>query len=103
MSDHMSKEGKNLLCEEFLSSQLTQSDFCKEKKLGLSTFHRWLRIYRIEKNIPQKRQFVPIKINTHSNDQQNIQSPKPFESIQIAFPEGIRINLPPYFNPYKRF
>ena len=81
--------------EKYLSSKLTQKQFCKNEKLAYSTFQKWLQIYKknnpatVQK--PSPKTFIPVEIAHQQTATENSQ-------CIIEYPNGITIRFKGKFN-----
>ena len=76
--------------EKYLSSKLTQKQFCKNEKLAYSTFQKWLQLYKknnpaVEQK-PTKKAFIPVEIAHQQTATENSQ-------CLIEYPNGIIIRF----------
>ena len=77
--------------EKYLSSDMTQKQFCIQEKLAYSTFQKWLQLYRkshVESAPnPSQKKFIPVEIAP----QQQIVSKN--SQCVIEYPNGIIIRF----------
>jgi len=75
---------------KYLSSELTQKQFCQKENLAYSTFQKWLQIYRKshKKSVSDSSPtaFIPIAIPKHQSAGEKPQ-------CIIEFPNGIIIRF----------
>jgi hypothetical protein len=74
--------------EQWKESGITQKQFCQEHEIALSNFFYWHKKHR--KHSPSTPGFIPIAV--HSNI-------KGSSSIEIIYPNGVRIQLPSTMHP----
>lgn len=88
----MRAQEMHALIENYLASQLTQKEFCRQHNLSKSTFRYWLNKYQKQNGIQQgdhltSQSFLPIKIKS---------AKRAIESgtaCVIELPNGINIRL----------
>lgn len=70
------------LVEEYLSSGLSQQQFCQAKSIACSTFHYWIRKYKTE--------------NTQGNGFLDVDTrpavPVP-ACLELTYPNGVRLSI----------
>jgi hypothetical protein len=79
---------KRALVEEFRSSGLSQTAFCRLKKVPVSTFHWWLRKIRNEKapdSTSGRPLFIPLPTGAAS---------PAIDRFELYFADGRRLMLP---------
>jgi transposase-like protein len=86
----LSPDERRALCEQWKTSDLSQSEFCRQQGVALSSFYQWLSGRRLDnvrlpkKNIPA---WAPLEIK---NTQKNLEEPL---SIEIVLPNNIMLKL----------
>jgi hypothetical protein len=74
--------------EQWKESGITQKQFCQEQEIALSNFFYWQKKYR--KQLQSAPGFIPIAVHGHTKDS---------ASIEIIYPNGVRIQLPSTMHP----
>ena len=76
--------------KKYLSSDLTQKQFCKNEKLAYSTFQKWLQTYRKNNpaavHQPAKKAFIPVEVTPHRTVTESSQ-------CVLEYPNGIIIRF----------
>jgi hypothetical protein len=84
--------------KNFLASELSQTEFCKQQGLAYWTFRYWLKKYQIRQQHPlpssdTSQGFIPLRL----------QPPEPtssqFPSCVIEFPNGVTVRLSGSIDP----
>ena len=75
------------------TSNQSQKAFCKDHHLGLSSFQRWHRIFKVEETEgvtvhPEPVSFLPVKVRETLPSR-----------LTILVQDDLRIEVPPGFNP----
>ena len=75
--------------EEQRQSNVHQSDFCKQRGLSRSTFHRWkARLDDTESTMPE---FLPVQVVDQPRHEDD-------PVLEIVFPHGVRVRVPEQVN-----
>jgi len=78
------------LMEKYLSSQLTQRQFCQQEALSMSTFLYWLKRYRRnqQSDAQSAREFIPLHFTANKG------LPIPAQpTCAVEYPNGVVIRL----------
>ena len=81
-----SSDEKARFCREWEASGLSQSEYCRNNKLNITTFNSWLK--KFKKKRPKN--FIPVSlpkdiISNHSRGT---------EALEIVLPDKMKIRLP---------
>jgi len=89
----MRKQRKQLemypLVKEYLSSDISQREFCQGRKIKVHTFQYWLSKYKrdqIKQN--QEDKFISLEVNESS--------PSLNQVMRISYPSGMIVEFPVY-------
>lgn len=91
------KEEMYLAIELWQESGLSQVRFCSGEKLSVKTFSYWLRKYRKEKGLSERRSkkasktFIPVEV---SESRASTQTNPDYSRIEVAFPNGVQLRCP---------
>jgi transposase-like protein len=69
------------LVEEYLSSGVSQEQFCSSRGLASSSFHYWIKKYKAANQAPAG--FVAV--NTHAME--------PEASMELTYPNGVKLRV----------
>lgn len=87
-TNYQTQEQRNQIVNEYLSSQLTRKEFCKQKKISLSSLYRWKTEYEQMQTEPLL--FLPLSKQQTST----VSIPEQQGSSHHAFcSEEIRIEM----------
>jgi len=70
------------IIEDYLSSELSQLEYCETNNLAQHVLSYWLKQYR-EQNSSKIPHFAPVEISSTEN-----------HHVQISFPNGMEIKIP---------
>lgn len=79
------------LVEQYLSSGLTQKQFCRQESVPLSTLHYWLRHYRRKNQNSQQTsaEFIPLGFTS----KRNMPAPLSQPTYAVEYPNGVLVRL----------
>ena len=81
---------------EYHQSKEQLNDFCKQRGLAQSTFHRWRAHLRdSESAVPE---FLPVQVVDHPEQKQDPEQEQEDCVLEIVFPHGVRIRVPAQVN-----
>lgn len=90
---HRSKEFWRRTIAEWQVSDVHQEDFCRQRGVSASTFHRWRHRLeqedQIESSALKAEEFIPVKI---------VDAPAPPSSLELSLPGGLRLTIPAGFD-----
>lgn len=89
----MSKQRKQSemypLVEEYLTSEVSQREFCQSHQIKVHTFQYWLSKYKQEQiKENQMDKFIPLEVNDSSSLLNQV--------VRISYPSGMIIEFPVY-------
>lgn len=89
----MSKQRKQSemypLVQEYLSSEVSQREFCRSHQIKVHTFQYWLSKYKQEQiKENQMDKFIPLEVNDSSSLLNQV--------VRISYPSGMMIEFPVY-------
>ncbi len=94
----MSEERKRQLIDDYLSANLSQADFCKQKGVGLSSLQRWLRTYKVPVHEKRINPRVPKRadrfVEAVVSDSAKVQLTHHRQMLTIRTPAGFIIEVP---------
>ena len=84
--------------EEWERSGLTQVEFCRQKKLSLSSLRWWKWELARRDRLGSQPMFLPVRL-TDLEGQEKARSREPGNALEIVVESGYRIRVPEHFNP----
>ena len=90
MRNYISAQERKKIIEEYRRSNLSKTKFCKEHKLALVTFYRWLKKDDL---IGEKLNFVSLSVKNSLKENDFIKN-QPTEKIVLKPSSSVSIELP---------
>ncbi len=87
-----SKKEKASIISDWRSSGLTQSEFCRQQSLSISTFHTWLRKSQGERPIPDSKKSSFLEVL--SVPEENFPTPSQSRFLRVTTSYGLVVEIP---------
>jgi len=84
--------------EQWTASGLSQSAYCRQHNLSLSTFNSWLRKLRSSTKPKPVIEAVPVEFAEVEVSPATIPPVASFDPVTITLPNGIALTVPPRFD-----